>query len=98
MPGLTFKVDGLELGIGDFIVFSALAGYSARRAAASLFIAYTGVLVGLVPIMLHLALARRRTVVPALPLSVAIGCALLALEGYLLRPLSVSLAGLAIHL
>ena len=93
MPGLTFKAEGLELGLGDFIVFAALAAYASLHGATAFAAAFIGVLCGLVPTMMHLALARRRTVVPALPLSVAIGCALLAINGYALSPFAWSVMG-----
>ncbi|KAL1523484.1 hypothetical protein AB1Y20_018422 [Prymnesium parvum] len=92
MPGLTFKAEGLELGMGDFIIFSALAGYAARRGVSSLAIALVGVLVGLIPTMFTLALANERRVVPALPLSVAIGCLLLVIDGSVLSPFKEALA------
>ena len=98
MPGLVYKADGLELGMGDFIVFSALGGYTARCRVSSLAVAFLGVLAGLIPTMLHLALARRRTVVPALPLSIAVSCVLLALEGLLVLPLADKLASGAVSL
>ena len=77
-------------------MFSALAGYTAHRSAASLAVAFVGVLAGLVPTMLHLALARRRTVVPALPLSVAIACVLLILEAVLLHPFAEGVAAVGL--
>ena len=51
-----------------------------------------GVLSGLVPTMTYIALAPRRTVLPALPLSVLLGAALLAAERLAVRPLADALA------
>ena len=75
------------------LVFAALAAYASLHGATAFAAAFIGVLCGLVPTMMHLALARRRTVVPALPLSVAIGCALLAINGYALSPFAWSVMG-----
>ena len=92
MPGLTFKQGGLELGMGDFIVYSAFAAHATRAGVAPLAAIIAGVLVGLVHTMGTIALARRRTVLPALPLSIALGAALLAAERWLVHPLSSTLA------
>mmetsp|Transcript_26587 Transcript_26587/g.60141 ORF Transcript_26587/g.60141 Transcript_26587/m.60141 type:complete len:99 (+) Transcript_26587:439-735(+) len=98
MPGLTYKANGLELGLGDFVIFASLAAHSARRGAAPLVAASVGVVAGLVPTLFHLSIVKRRTVVPALPLSVTAACILLALEGFVLRPFAEFLAERALVL
>ena len=92
MPGLTFKHGSLELGLGDFIVYSAFAAHAARAGAAPLAAATIGILVGLTLTMCFVGLAARRTVVPALPLSVALGATLLAVERIAVQPLARALA------
>ena len=92
MPGLTFKRMGLELGLGDFIVYAAFAAHASTAGGAPLLAAAVGVLSGLVPTMGYLALARRRTVVPALPLAIALGASMLAAERLMVRRLSEALA------
>jgi hypothetical protein len=94
MPGLTFKdQQGLELGLGDFIIYSAFAAHAARGGAAPLAATVVGVLGGLVPTMSHITLRLpRRTVVPALPLSVALGALLLAGQSIMVYPLAKELA------
>ena len=92
MPGLTFKHSGLELGLGDFIVYSAFAAHAAKSGVAPLFAVVIGIIVGLTLTMTHVALARRRRVVPALPLSVALGALMLAIERFVLHPLFSLLA------
>lgn len=92
MPGLTFKHSGLELGLGDFIVYSAFCAHAALRGVAPLIAVSVGITAGLVLTMTRIALARRRTVLPALPLSVAFGAALLAVERFALQPLARALA------
>ena len=87
MPGLVFKQGGVELGLGDFIIYSAFAVKAARSGVAQLAVVSVGVLAGLTVTMAHVALARRRTVVPALPLSIALGASLLVVERFMLRPL-----------
>ena len=93
MPGLTFKHSGLELGLGDFIIYSAFCAHALNGGVAPLSAVAAGIVVGLVLTMSHIALARRRTVVPALPLSVAIGATLLAAERFALNPLAIALSG-----
>lgn len=92
MPGLTFKASGLELGLGDFIVYSTFAARAARVGVAPLLAVTVGVLGGLVPTMSHVALARQRTVVPALPLSVALAATLLLAVCFAVRPVADALA------
>lgn len=86
MPGLTSKHGGLELGLGDFIVYSAFVARVAQYGAAPLAAVSVGILAGLTVTMAYVALATRRTVVPALPLSLALGALLLAAERMLLAP------------
>jgi len=92
MPGLVSKHDGLELGLGDFIVYSAFAAHAARSGAAPLLAVTVGVLGGLTVTMMHVALARTRTVVPALPLSIALGALMLAAERFVIHPLAGELS------
>lgn len=92
MPGLTFKAEGLELGLGDFIVFPAFAAHATKVGVAPLTVICVGVLVGLVHTMATIALKRGRTVLPALPLSIALGAFLLAAERWLVHPLACTLA------
>ena len=91
MPGLTFKHGGLELGLGDFIVYSAFAAHAVRNGIAPLAAVAAGVFAGLAVTMAHVALASRRTVVPALPLSVALGAVALAVER-MVAPMTGALA------
>ena len=98
MPGLTFKRHGLELGLGDFIVYSAFAAHAANAGVAPLAASSVGVLSGLTITMAHVALARQRTVVPALPLSVALGAGMLAVERGALRLFATALARAAVVL
>ena len=92
MPGMTFKHSGLELGLGDFIIYSAFAAHASRAGVAPLAAVTIGILVGLALTMMHIALARRRTVVPALPLSVALGALMLAAERFVMQPFVASMA------
>ena len=91
MPGLTFKRQGLELGFGDFLVYSAFAAHAARAGSAPCAAVFVAVAVGLVLTMSRIALARRRTVLPALPLAVAMAATLLALERLTIQPLADTL-------
>ncbi len=93
MPGLIFKHDGLELGLGDFIVYSAFAAQAAQAGVAPLVAVAIGVLLGLAVTMTHVALARRRTVVPALPLSITLGASMLAVERFVVHVLAEELSG-----
>jgi len=92
MPGLTFKPNTLELGLGDFIIYSAFAAQAAQSGVGTLAAVSVGVLLGLTVTMTHVALARQRTVVPALPLSIALGATLLAAERFLVRGLADELS------
>lgn len=92
MPGLTFKHSGLELGLGDFIIYSAFCAHAVNGGVGPLCAVAAGIIAGLVLTMSHIALARRRTVVPALPLSVALGAILLAAERFAIRPLATELS------
>ena len=87
MPGLTSKHGDIELGLGDFIVYAAFAAYAARSGAGTLLAVTVGVLAGLTVTMMYVALARQRTVVPALPLSVALGSLLVVLQRFAVMPL-----------
>ena len=88
-PGLTYKAPtGLELGLGDFIAYAALVARAAHLGNAAALAAALGVTVGLVVTMARLALATRRTILPALPLSITLGIAALLAERVLLRPLA----------
>ena len=92
MPGLTYKNNGdLELGFGDFVVYSAFAAQAACVGLAPFAAVLAAVAVGLIVTMGRIALASRRTVLPALPLAVAMASALLALERLSIQPLSNAL-------
>ena len=92
MPGLTYKNNGdLELGFGDFVVYSAFAAQAACVGLAPFAAVLAAVAVGLIVTMGRIALASRRTVLPALPLAVAMASALLALERLSMQPLSNAL-------
>ena len=80
---------GLSLGSA---ISSVLGVLYAQRCEGWPHRVSVGITAGLVLTMTRIALARRRTVLPALPLSVAFGAALLAVERFALQPLARALA------
>lgn len=72
--------------MGDFVIFSMLTGYVARCGIPLLAVAFVGVLSGLTVTFFRLALAMQRTVLPALPLSVALTCFLVGVETIVIVP------------
>jgi len=95
---MTFSSGTLELGLGDFIVYSTLIGYSASAGLGAALASYLGVTAGLVPTMLHLALVEHRTIVPALPASIALGMVLLAGQRWMVRLLAHELASCSLFI
>ena len=92
-PGLTFKAEGLELGLGDFVIYGAVAAYSVALGSGALAAGLVGVLGGLALTMARLALARQRTVTPALPAAIVLATLLLAAAVLAWRPLGAALVG-----
>ena len=98
MPGLTFKSGGLELGFGDFLVYAAFAAHAARAGASPFAAVMSAVAVGLIITMGRIALARVRTVLPALPLAVAMASSLLAVERLASQPVADALVRAAVSI
>ena len=98
MPGLSFKAKGLELGFGDFVVYGAFAAHAARAGVAPMGAVMAAVAAGLILTMARIALARVRTVLPALPLAVAMAASLLALERLAIQPVAAALASSSVSL
>ena len=65
-PGLTLRAEGLELGLGDFVIYGAVAAYSVALGSGALAAGLVGVL-GLALTMARLALARRARSRPRSP-------------------------------
>ena len=83
----------LELGLGDFVLYAAVAAAGAVHGgggggggALGVLAAVLGVFAGLAPTMAHLALVQTRTVIPALPAALTLAVGTLALTRTLLVP------------
>lgn len=89
----------LELGLGDFVLYAAVAAAGAARGGAlGVVAAVLGVLAGLTPTMAHLALAQTRTVIPALPAALTLAVGTLALTITLLVPFVAEMRELGVVL
>ena len=87
-PGLTFKADGPRASrSGDFVIDGAVAAYSVALGSGALAAGLVGVLGGLALTMARLALARQRTVTPALPAAIVLATLRLAAAVLAWRPL-----------
>lgn len=96
MPGFTFQDtgrDGLFLGFGDFIVFSAFAVHATHAGVAALAAVSVGVVFGLVITMTHVALKwPLGSLEPAIPLSAVLGFAALVAERFIVRGCAAAVA------
>ena len=83
--------DGIKLGLGDFIFYSVLVGRASMYDGISAISAALAVLAGLGATLLLLAV--RRSALPALPISIALGALCTAGARFALEPVVMPLAG-----
>lgn len=81
--------DAIKLGLGDFVFYSVLAGRAAMYDLLTSFVSYLAIIAGLGCTLLLLAVHQKA--LPALPISIALGCVAYAAARWVLEPLVLSL-------
>jgi len=85
IPGLVYEGSDIKLGLGDFVFYSLLVGRSSMKNVATLTTSTIAVLTGLVATLALLPILDR--VLPALPISIAIGIGFYFASAVLVTPL-----------
>jgi len=82
--------DGIKLGLGDFIFYSMLVGFAAKKEMMTVYSSFIGIIAGLGFTLLCLSLYKKA--LPALPFSIAIGVIFYFLTRIVLAPYLTPLA------
>ena len=91
IPGLVYQsAHSIKLGLGDFVFYSVLVGRASMHGAAPLWICTVAVLAGLCATLALLPIMQR--VLPALPISVAVGILFYFLSATALSPMARAVA------
>ena len=96
IPGLVYEGDDIKLGLGDFVFYSILVGRASMRNVATLVSCILAVLTGLCATLALLPIMER--VLPALPISIALGICIHFTSSLFLTPLVDATAGQAFFL
>ena len=86
IPGLVYTGANIRLGLGDFIFYSVLVGRASMRGSATLLACTVAVLAGLCATLALLPVLQR--VLPALPISIAVGIAFYFTSVNMLAPMA----------
>jgi presenilin 1 len=90
IPGLVYQGDDIKLGLGDFVFYSVLVGRASMRGSATLVACAVAVLTGLCATLALLPFLQR--VLPALPISIAVGIAFYFTTWLMLTPMAYTSA------
>lgn len=90
IPGLVYQGADIKLGLGDFVFYSVLVGRASMRGSATLFACAVAVLAGLCATLALLPILQK--VLPALPISIAVGILFYFTSWLMLTPMSNALA------
>merc|ERR1712060_196403 len=96
IPGLVYEGDDIKLGLGDFVFYSILVGRASMRNVATLVSCILAVLTGLCATLALLPIMER--VLPALPISIAVGIVIYFTSSFVLTPLVEELASQSLFL
>lgn len=96
IPGLVYEGDDIKLGLGDFVFYSVLVGRASMDSAATAVACAVSVLFGLCATLALLPLLQR--VLPALPISIALGIGVYFSSSLVLGPLLRTSASVALLL
>ena len=86
IPGLVYQGADIKLGLGDFVFYSVLVGRASMRGSAPLMACAVAVLAGLCATLALLPIMQK--VLPALPISIAVGIAFYFSSWLLLMPMA----------
>jgi len=90
IPGLVYQGADIKLGLGDFVFYSLLVGRASMRGSAALLACAVAVLAGLCATLALLPIMQR--VLPALPISIAVGMIFYFTSCNLLMPMASTAA------
>ena len=90
IPGLVYQGADIKLGLGDFVFYSVLVGRASLHGSATLLACTVAVLAGLCATLSLLPILQR--VLPALPISIAVGMVIYFLTRGTLAPMADVLA------
>jgi len=94
IPGLVYEGTDIKLGLGDFVFYSVLVGRASMSGFVTLVACTVAVLAGLMATLALLPIVQR--VLPALPISIAIGTGAYFLSASIITPLMVKAQGSSI--
>ena len=91
IPGLVYQsAHHIKLGLGDFVFYSVLVGRASMHGAAPMWVCAVAVLAGLCATLALLPILQR--VLPALPISIAVGIGFYFVSAWALSPLAHQMA------
>jgi presenilin 1 len=90
IPGLVYSGHQIKLGLGDFVFYSLLVGRASLRSTAALVACAVAVLAGLCATLALLPVLER--VLPALPISIALGIMFYFASWLMIEPLAAAAA------
>jgi len=96
IPGLVYEGADIKLGLGDFVFYSVLVGRASMTSATAAVVCALAVLAGLCATLALLPILQK--VLPALPISIAVGIAFYFSTTTFLAPLAEFAASAAISL
>lgn len=96
IPGLVYQGTNIKLGLGDFVFYSVLVGRASLRGSAAMLACAAAVLAGLCATLALLPILQK--VLPALPISVAVGIFFYFTSVYMLMPMASAAAKAGVFL
>ncbi|EOD36004.1 hypothetical protein EMIHUDRAFT_467266 [Emiliania huxleyi CCMP1516] len=96
IPGLVYEGHGIKLGLGDFVFYSLLVGRACLSSITAFAACAIAVLAGLCATLALLPVLER--VLPALPISVAVGILFYFISSSLIEPLAAFAADQSLFL
>ena len=96
IPGLVYQGSDIKLGLGDFVFYSVLVGRASMRGCATFVACALAVLAGLCATLALLPILQK--VLPALPISIAVGIFFYFSTAWLLGPMIGAAAALNVFM